>query len=152
MVEALMTNDIVGVAAQRVMNTLIEGNKEPYEIVRLASKRLNKRISELIKTLDSELRDRHRFLSKEISSRIMWLEHRIGEINSQVVAAIRPYQEEWHLLRTIPGIDNLCAAMLLAKIGPDYELLWRLWETALTPGSYQGHEKPIANLIAGTKG
>jgi transposase len=32
---------------------------------------------------------------------------------------MKPYKEEWHLLQTIPGIDELCAAMLLAEIGPD---------------------------------
>jgi hypothetical protein len=36
MAEALITNDIEGVAAQKMIATLIEGDKEPYEIVRQA--------------------------------------------------------------------------------------------------------------------
>jgi len=124
MVNALTTNDIDGVAAQKVINSLIEGDKEPYDIVRLALRRLNRKIPELSNTLGGKLCDRHLFL--------------LREINSQVVAAIMPYQEEWYLLQAIPGIDTLCAAMSLAKISLDYELLWRLCETALMPGSYQG--------------
>ena len=41
------------------------------------------------------------------------------EIDDQVVAAMKPYQEELQLLQTIPGIDKMGAAMLLAEIGVD---------------------------------
>ena len=124
MVKALMTKDIDGVAAQTLIATLIEGDTEPYEIVRSASRRLNKKIPGLIEALSSELIDRHQFLL-----------NRVRETGSLVVAAIMPYQEEWYLLQTIPVRDNLCAAMSLAKISPHYELLWRLYKTALMPGS-----------------
>ena len=114
-----VVSDIDGVSAREMIDALIEGNKEPYEIVLLARGRLNKKIPELIEALDGELSDRHRFLLKQIHSHIRWLEDRVREINRQVVAAMKPYQEEWHLLQTIPGIDELSAAMLLAEIGPD---------------------------------
>jgi transposase len=112
-------SDIDGVSARKMVEALIEGNKEPYEIVQLASRRLNKKIPELMNALDSDLTDRHRFLLRGIYSHIRWLEDKVGEIDSQVVAAMKPYQEEWHLLQTIPGIDTLSAAMLLAEIGTD---------------------------------
>jgi len=124
MVKALMTKDIDGVAAQKLIDTLIGGDTEPYESVRLASRRLNKKISGLSKALNCKLSDRRQFLL-----------NRVRETSCLVVAAIMPYQEEWYLLQTIPVIDTLCAAMSLAKISPHYELLWRLYETALMPGS-----------------
>jgi len=123
--KALMTNGIDGVAAQKLIATLIEGDTEPYEIVRLASRRLNKKIPGLIEALSCKLIDRHQFLLNRVRE----------TTNCLVVAAIMPYQEEWYLLQTIPVIDNLCAATSLAKISPHYELLWRLYETALMPGS-----------------
>jgi transposase len=114
-----VVSDIDGVSARRMIAALIEGDKEPNEIVQLASKRLNKKIPELIDALDGDLTDRHRFLLRGIHSHIRWLEDRIREIDRQVVAAMEPYKEEWQLLQTIPGIDTLSAAMLLAEIGPD---------------------------------
>jgi transposase len=114
-----VVSDIDGVSARKIINALIEGDKEPDEIVLLASRRLNKKLPELLKALDGELTDRHRFLLKQIHSHVKWLEDRVKEIDSQVVAAMKPYQEEWQLLQTIPGIDILSAAMLLAEIGPD---------------------------------
>ncbi|MBF0524625.1 MAG: IS110 family transposase [Deltaproteobacteria bacterium] len=33
------------------------------------------------------------------------------------MAAMKPYEQEWRLVQTIPGIDEIGAAMLLAEIG-----------------------------------
>jgi hypothetical protein len=77
-----VVSDIDGVSARRMIEALIEGNKEPYEIVQLASRRLNKKIPELIDALDGELTDRHRFLLQGIHSHIKWLEDRIGDQSS----------------------------------------------------------------------
>lgn len=110
-----VVSDIDGVSARRMIDALIEGDHEPEMIARLAVGRLGKKRPELIKALEGRLRDRHRFLLRGIESHIRWLEARLREIDSQVVAAMEPYQEEWRLLQTIPGMDKLSAAMLLAQ-------------------------------------
>jgi transposase len=114
-----VVSDIDGVSARKMIEALIEGDKEPDEIARLALGRLGNKQPELKRALDGKLSDRHRFLLKGIQSHIKWLEDRVGEIDSQVVAAMKPYQEEWQLLQTIPGIDKISAAMLLAEVGTD---------------------------------
>jgi transposase len=65
------------------------------------------------------LSDRHRFVLKRIINHIDWLQQQLAEIDVQVVTAMEPYQREWQLLQTIPGIDQIGAAMLLAEIGTD---------------------------------
>ena len=55
---------------------------------------------------------------------IQWLEARFIEIDGKKVAAMQPYQEQWQLLQTIPGMDQRSRAMLLAEIGtfiPSFE-------------------------------
>jgi hypothetical protein len=126
MFAALMTNGIDGVAARRMIDTFIEGNKEPYKIVRLATGQLSDKIPGRMKTLGSDLRDRHQILS-----------NREGEINSQVVAAMGPYQEEWHLLQAIPGIDKLRAAMVLVKISTYMSCFGSYLRQLLCQGSYR---------------
>ena len=54
---------------------------------------------------------------KGIQSHILWLEARFAEVDGEKVTAMRPYFDTWHGLKTIPGIDKLGAAMLLAEIG-----------------------------------
>ena len=43
--------------------------------------------------------------------------YNINEIDSQVEKVMIPYKEDWQILQTIPGVDNISAAMLLSEIG-----------------------------------
>ncbi len=114
-----MTAFRLGVSARKMIEALIEGVKEPDEIADLAVGRLSKKKGEIEKSLYGRVSDRHRFLLKRIQSHIKWLDDELREIDSQVVAAMKPYEKEWHLLQTIPGIDEIGAAMLLVEIGTD---------------------------------
>lgn len=114
-----VVSDINGVSAQLIIDALIQGNKTPEEMSELAKGKLDKKKPEIILALEAELSDRHRFLLKMIRNHIRWLEDQKAEIDSQVVTAMKPYQEEWQLIQTIPGIDKISAAMLLAEIGTD---------------------------------
>ncbi len=114
-----VVTDIDGVSAHRMIEALIEGRLEPDEMAKLAVRKLRKKEAELELGLEGDISDRHRFLLKQIMSHIKWLKIQIAEIDSQVVGAMRPYMKEWELLQTIPGIDEISAAMLLAEIGVD---------------------------------
>jgi transposase len=116
-----VVSDIDGVSAQRMIAALIEGKKTPEEMSELALGKLDKKKPEIRLALDGELSDRHRFLLKRIINHMNWLKGQIEEIDDQVVAAMMPYEQEWQLLQTIPGIDKISAAMLLAEIGTDME-------------------------------
>ena len=114
-----VVSHIDGVYAQRMIESLIEGSKTPQEIAQLALGKLRSKERAIQLSLDGRLSDRHRYLLKHILSHMKWLQHEIADIDAQVVAAMQPYQQEWQLLQTIPGIDSIGAAILLAEIGTD---------------------------------
>jgi transposase len=114
-----VVTDIDGVSARRMIDALIESKKAPYDIAEMALGRLRCKKKEIRMALDGRLSDRHRFLLIRIRKHIAWLIESIQEIDEQVVAAMEPYKEEWQLMQTIPGIDQISAAMLLAEIGVD---------------------------------
>ncbi|MBF0467202.1 MAG: IS110 family transposase [Nitrospirae bacterium] len=114
-----VVSDIDGVSAGRMINALIEGSEPLEKIAELALGRLRKKQSEIRLSLDGQLSDRHRLLLKTIKSHVEWLHTTIADIDDQVVAAMKPYMTEWNLLQTIPGVDEISAAMLLAEIGTD---------------------------------
>lgn len=114
-----VVSDIDGVSARSMIEALIEGEKTLKEIAELAKGKLRKKEMDIALALEGELSDRHRNVLKRIQSHIRWLEVQIQDIDSQVVTAMTPYQEEWQLIQTIPGFDEISAAMLLAEIGPD---------------------------------
>lgn len=114
-----VVSSIDGVSATRMIEAVLEG-REPSEIVELAAGRLKKKKKDLLKALaDYQLSDRVQSVMERILSHIKWLDGHIEEIDAQVVAAMEPYREEWQLLQTLPGINQISAAMLLTEIGVD---------------------------------
>jgi transposase len=114
-----VVSSIDGVSAKKMIEALVEGIISPDEISELAKGRLNAKKADIIKALEGNISDRHRFLLKRIQSHINWLDNQIKEIDSQVVAAMEPYKKEWQVIQTIPGIDEISAAILLSEIGTD---------------------------------
>jgi transposase len=116
-----VVSDIDGVSAQKMIAALIEGRQTPELIAELAKGRLRGKKEQLEQALVGRVSDRHRFLLERVQSHVRWLEAQVAEIDGQVVVAMEPYRESWQLLQTIPGIDQLSAAMLLVEMGTDME-------------------------------
>lgn len=144
-----VVSDIDGVSARRMIEALIAGQHAPEQIAPLACGRLRNKQEALKRALVGQLSDRHRFLLRGLQRHIQWLEARLAEIDAQVVAAMKPYEEEWQLLQTLPGLDALSAAMLLVEIGIDMERFGskeRLSSWAgLCPGNHEsaGKKSPV---------
>lgn len=112
-----VVSDIDGVSAQQMIKSLILGNESVEEIVELAYGRLRNKKSELKLSLEAKISERHRDLLQRIEKHLRWLTEQVKEIDEKLVEAMMPYKEEWQLIQTIPGIDQISAAMLLAEIG-----------------------------------
>ena len=116
----LVLSDIDGVSVRRMIATLIEsGGIQPDKLASLLDGRLLPKLALIEKSLSTSLSERQRFLLKQIQAHMVWLESRIEQIDEQLVAAMVPYQEQYHLLQTIPGIDHISATMLLAELSTD---------------------------------
>lgn len=114
-----VVSDIDGVSARAMVEALIKGGSTPEQIAEEALGRLQKKKDQLQLALEGAISDRHRLVLKEILGHIKWLQRHIVLIDGQIVVSMRPYREEWKLLQTIPGLDVLIAAMLIAEIGVD---------------------------------
>jgi len=114
-----VVSDIDGISARAMVEALIRGGSTPEQMAEKALGRLQKKRDALQLALEGEISDRHRLVLKKILLHVKWLQRQIVTIDGQIVAAMKPYQEEWKLLQTIPGFDILSAAMLLAEIGVD---------------------------------
>ena len=114
-----VVSDIDGISARAMVEALIRGGSTPEQMAEKALGRLQKKRDALQLALEGEISDRHRLVLKKILLHVKWLQRQIVTIDGQIVAAMKPYEEEWKLLQTIPGFDILSAAMLLAEIGVD---------------------------------
>jgi len=114
-----VVSDIDGVSARAMITKLIDGQLEPRDLAKLARGRLRKKIPDLERSLDGRISDRHRYLLRQITNHIDAIKLMLVDIDAQVVAAMQPYKKQWNLIQTVPGFDEISAAMLLAEIGPD---------------------------------
>jgi transposase len=114
-----VVSDIDGASARAMVETLIKGGSTPEQIAQKALGKLRKKRGELELALEAQISDRHRVVLQAISEHLKWLRRQIAFTDGQIFAAMKPYEEEWRLLQTIPGLDSLSAALLIAEVGVD---------------------------------
>jgi transposase len=115
-----VVSDIKGVSALHMIEGLIEG-KSPEELVGYARGRLKSKVAELFDSLDEPLGERHRLLLYMIHHHMGFLSEELRLIDEYIFKAMAPYQQQWEFLQTVPGIDQIGAALLLVEIGVDME-------------------------------
>ncbi len=111
-----VVSDIPGVSAQAMITGLIAG-QAPEVLASYARGRLKAKREPLAQALDEPLSERHRFLLQQVQAHIGFLEQHLQSLEEQLRAGMEPYRQAWQLLQTIPGIDEISAAILIAEIG-----------------------------------
>ena len=136
--------DIDGVSARAMIEGLIEG--QPVEqLAGLAQGAMKKKHAVLVEALAGELSLRHRLVLRHIQTHIRYLEVELADLDRILIEAMQPYQDHWQLLQTLPGIDQISAAMILIEIGTDLTVFgsadrFASW-AALCPGNHESAGK-----------
>jgi len=114
-----VVSNIDGVAARKIIDSLIEGERDMLKVATANIGRLRASPKEVSDSLEANFSDRHRFVLREIRDHIRNLDASISKMDAQVVGAMKSYEAQWRLIQTIPGFDQISAAMLLAEIGSE---------------------------------
>ena len=113
-----VVSDIDGVSARAMVSALIEGQPIEY-MLGLARGRLKQKREDLSASLEGDLSARHLFALGRIQAHIETLRREMVAIDAYLLAAMQPYAWAHQLLQTIPGIDEIAAAMIPIEIGDD---------------------------------
>lgn len=116
-----VVSDIHGQAGRRMINCLIEGGSAE-EALKLAGTRLKASPEDLLLALQGKLSNLRRELLAKIMDEISRLETEVADLDRLLLIALAPYREAIDLLITIPGVNEVAAAIILAEIGPDMEV------------------------------
>jgi transposase len=116
-----VVSDIDGVSARAMIEGLIEG-KPIAQLPELAKGALRTKRDTLERALEGELSPRHRLVLQQIQGHIRYLEIEMANLDTYLIDAMAPYADYWQLLQTLPGIDQISAAMILVEIGTDLPL------------------------------
>lgn len=116
---ASVATDVMGMSGREMLRALITGQTDAKELAKLARGRLKQKIPALQQALVGRVTDHHRFMLRMHLDHYEQLEAFIGEFGKRIMEQLAPFAEQVELLRTIPGIQDRTAQVLLAEIGPD---------------------------------
>jgi transposase len=140
----VLISDLHGQAGRAMVKAIIAD--QPMAEILKHTGRLRTSREDLFEALQTEdLTDTHRFVLAEILSHIETLEAQMKRFEAQLLQGLAPWQPLLVLLQTIPGIDQIGAAMLLVEIGTDMSVFGSAERLAswvgICPGNHESAGK-----------
>jgi transposase len=114
-----VATDVLGKSGRAMLEALVKGTTDAETLADLALGKLRKKLPELQQALEGRVQTHHRTLLKHILAHIDFLERRLEELLHDIEELLPPYEEALALLMSIPGIQTIAAATILAEIGDD---------------------------------
>jgi transposase len=143
---ASVCSDPLGKSGRAMLEALLEGNKTVDEIADLARGKLRAKIPELKRALAGTFTEATRFILRQLLGGLSHIERDIHALDEQITQRLTPYQREVDLLLTMPGVNPVAVAAILAEIGPDMSVFEKADRLAawggVAPGSNESAGKP----------
>lgn len=115
---SVVVSDIHGKSGRAMIKGLLNG-ETPEQVLKYANNKLKASDDELLDALAGDLTSAHCFIIGEVMAHIEELENRIQTCSGYLLQELSPYAPILQSLQTIPGIDQIGAAMLMVEIGDD---------------------------------
>jgi transposase len=131
---ASVATDVMGASGRDMLRALIAGTTDVQKLAQLAKGRLRAKIAALQQALTGRVTDHHRFMLRVHLEHYEHLEGLSAQFTERIEDKLAPLAQEVELLKTIPGIHDRTAEILLAEIGPDL----RAFPTAQHLASWAG--------------
>jgi transposase len=112
-------SSVFGVSGMLMLRALAEGSAAPAAMADLAKRRLRSKIDRLALALDGSLAEHQRLLLRMHIRRLEEIGRDLAEVEAAITTSMRPFAAQQALLLTIPGVDALTAAAIVAEIGVD---------------------------------
>ena len=138
---ASVASDVFGVSGMEMLDALAEGTATPAEMAELARGRLRGKIPQLEPALDGRMEEHHRYMLKLQLRRLRDLDQDLAELDARIQEKLQPYQKQVELLREIPGVDWILAAVIVAELGVDMKVFGSAGRVALWAGVCPGNHE-----------
>jgi transposase len=114
-----VTSDITGVSGRAMLESLIDGVRDPIELAELAKRRLRSKIPELVEALTGRFNEHHGFLARMHLDLIDQRTQAVSDLTARIEVVIEPFRGARDLIVTIPGISTTVADVIIAETGGD---------------------------------
>jgi transposase len=112
-------SDILGTSGRAILQALLAGERDPDKLADLTRGRLKAPRAALVDALHGRITDHHRFMIQLHLTQITGLETALAAIDARLGEALEPFRAAVSLLKTMPGISDTTARVLIAETGTD---------------------------------
>ena len=110
---------IMGVSGRAILQALIDGERDPDKLLTLVQRGVKAPPEKLRAALQGRVTARHRFLLRLHLRQVDALDVAVAEIDAEVHRGLGPFRQAVQLLRSIPGVSDLTAQVIVSEIGVD---------------------------------
>ena len=110
---------IMGVSGRAILQALIDGERDPDKLLTLVQRGVKAPPEKLRAALQGRVTARHRFLLRLHLRQVDALDVAVAEIDAEVHRGLGPFRQAVQLLRSIPGVSDLSAQVIVSEIGAD---------------------------------
>lgn len=143
-----VVSDIGGVSAGAIIDGLIEG-KALSGLMECVHGRMKQKMPEIMDSIEGAVSASHRLILRHIRDHIRYLEQEQQLLDQCIVEAMSQYKEQWEILQTIPGVDKISAAVIIAEIGVDMKRFGRMDRLASWAGMCPGNNESAGKKKSG---
>jgi transposase len=112
-------SQIMGKSGRVIVEALIGSERDPDALLALVQRGVKAPPEKLRAALQGRITDRHRFLLQLHLRHVDALAATLAEIDAEVDRDLDPFRQGVRLLRTIPGVSDLTAQVIISEIGTD---------------------------------
>jgi transposase len=110
---------VTGLSGRAIIQALIDGETDPDKLIGLVHRGVKAPREKIRAALQGRVTGRHRFLLRLHLRQIDALDTAALEIDAAVERDLAPFRQVVHLLRSMPGISDLSAQVIVSEIGTD---------------------------------
>jgi transposase len=147
---ASVARDGLGVSGRAILAQLLAGEKDAEKLVGLSRGRLRSKLPAMQLALEGRMTEHHRWRLRVLHEQLLFLEAQITKLEAKMQEQLSDYQEAVGLCTTIPGIEEVAAANLLAEIGVNMAQFPSAQHLASWAGICQGNNESAGKRLSGT--
>lgn len=114
-----LISDVVGVSGRAILEAIVAGESDPQRLLEVTKGRLKASPERLLEALHGRIREHHRFMLKLHLGQIDALDRAIRDVEARLEEVLQPFRADIELLKTMPGVSETVACVILAEIGFD---------------------------------
>jgi transposase len=128
---------------------MLAGEEDAIKLADLSRRRLRAKLPQMQLALQGRMTDHHRWMLRVLWDQLEFLEAQLAKLDAQIQEQLGEYQEALTLCTTIPGIEEVAAANLIAEIGTNMDQFPSAQHLASWAGICPGNHESAGKRLSG---